>query len=170
MIQQTVLPFKIEITRDTITSYAGLALLGEFYAGLNFLRVIDRSLPKPWSGAGYMASEYVFPSLLMLNGGGRSLEDMKVILHDAGLREIFPLERILSSNAAGAWLRRMGEGRGLGGLDAVQRKIFKRAMKYDEAIGYTLYIYATGIEAQKESAEVTYKGFTGYDNGEERCA
>ncbi|MFA4911884.1 MAG: hypothetical protein WC649_12715 [Desulfobacteria bacterium] len=43
-----------------------------------FLRVIDRSLPKPGSGAGYMASEYVFPLVLMLNGGGRSLEDMRV--------------------------------------------------------------------------------------------
>jgi hypothetical protein len=45
---------------------------------LDFLRVIDRSLPKPGSGAGYMASEYVFPLVLMLNGGGRSLEDMRV--------------------------------------------------------------------------------------------
>ncbi len=72
MIHQTVLPFKLEITRDTITSHAGLALLGEFCVGLDFLRVIDRSLPKPGSGAGYMASEYVFPLVLMLNGGGRS--------------------------------------------------------------------------------------------------
>ncbi len=30
MIKQTVLPFKIEITKDMITSHAGLALLGEF--------------------------------------------------------------------------------------------------------------------------------------------
>jgi hypothetical protein len=162
MIQQTVLPFKIEITRDTITSHAGLALLGEFCAGLDFLRVIDRSLPKPGSGAGYIASEYVFPLVLMLNGGGRSLEDMRVIRGDAGLREILPLGRIPSSDAAGDWLRRMGEGRGLEGLAAVQRKILKRALKYDEANGYTLDIDATGIEAQKESAVMTYKGFTGY--------
>ncbi len=33
MIQQMVLPFKLEITRDTITSHAGLALLGEFCVG-----------------------------------------------------------------------------------------------------------------------------------------
>jgi len=162
MIQQTVLPFKLEITRDTITSHAGLALLGEFCVGLDFLRVIDRSLPKPGSGAGYIASEYVFPLVLMLNGGGRSLEDMRVIRGDAGLREILPLKRIPSSDAAGDWLRRMGDGRGLEGLESVQRKILKRALKYDEAKSYTLDIDATGIEAQKESAEMTYKGFTGY--------
>jgi len=162
MIHQTVLPYKLEITRDTITSHAGLALLGEFCAGLDFLRVIDRSLPKPGSGAGYKASEYVFPLVLMLNGGGRSLEDMRVIRGDVGLREILPLGRIPSSDAAGDWLRRMGEGWGLEGLAAVQRRFLKRALKYDETKDYTLDIDATGIEAQKESAVMTYKGFTGY--------
>ena len=102
MIQQTVLPFKLEITRDTITSHAGLALFGEFCVGLDLLRVIDRCLPKPGSGAGYKASEYVFPLVLMLNGGGRSLEDTREIRGDVGLREILPLKRIPSSDAAGA--------------------------------------------------------------------
>ena len=69
MIRQTVLPFKLEITRDTITSHAGLSLLGEFCVGLDFLGVVDRNLPKPGSGAGYKASEYVFPLVLMFNGG-----------------------------------------------------------------------------------------------------
>ena len=162
MIHQTVLPFKLEITRDTITSHAGLALLGEFCVGLDFLRVVDRSLPKPGSGAGYMASEYIFPLVLMLNGGGRSLEDMRVIRGDVGLAEILRLKRIPSSDATGDWLRRMGEDRGLEGLAAVQRRFLKRALKYDETKGYTLDIDATGIEAQKESAVMTYKGFTGY--------
>ena len=107
MIHQTVLPFKLEITRDTITSHAGLALLGEFCVGLDFLRVIDRSLPKPGSGAGYMASEYVFPLVLMLNGGGRSLEDMRVIRGDAGLRDVF-LHRMRLGTGCGGWERAKG--------------------------------------------------------------
>ena len=53
MIQQTVLPFKLEITRDTITSHAGLALLGEFCMALKLPELVDRYLPKPGSGAGY---------------------------------------------------------------------------------------------------------------------
>ena len=91
MIHQTVLPFKLEVTRDTITSHAGLALLGEFCVGLDFLRVIDRCLPEPGSGAGYRAREYVFPLVLMLNGGGRSLEDIREIRGDEGLRDVLPL-------------------------------------------------------------------------------
>jgi len=42
---------------------------------------------------------------LMLNGGGRSLEDIRQIRADEGLREIVPLERIPSSDAFGDWLR-----------------------------------------------------------------
>lgn len=34
MIKQTVLPFKVEITKDTITAHAGLALVGEFAVGI----------------------------------------------------------------------------------------------------------------------------------------
>ncbi len=65
MIEQTVLPFKLEVTRDMITSRAGLALLGEFAVGLEFNQTLDKALPKPGSGVGYSASRYVFP--LMLN-------------------------------------------------------------------------------------------------------
>ena len=162
MIHQTVLPFKLEVTRDTITSHAGLALFGEFCVGLDFLRVIDRYLPEPGSGAGYRAREYVFPLVLMLNGGGRSLEDIREIRGDEGLRELLPLKRVPSSDASGDWLRRMGDGQGLEGLAAAGRRFLKRGLKYDGIKDYTLDIDATGIAAQKESAAMTYKGYTGY--------
>jgi hypothetical protein len=42
MITQRVLPFKVEMTRDTITPHAGLALLGEFAVGVGFLGSVDR--------------------------------------------------------------------------------------------------------------------------------
>ena len=93
MIRQTVLPFKLENTKDTITPHAGLALLGEFALGLGLLKSVDKYLPKPGSGAGYSPSEYIFPLLLMLNGGGRSFEDLREIRKDTGLREILPCHR-----------------------------------------------------------------------------
>ena len=57
------------MTRDTITPHAGLALLGEFSVGLGLLEALDKYLTKPGRGAGYKASEYVFPLVSMLNGG-----------------------------------------------------------------------------------------------------
>ena len=162
MIRQTVLPFKIETTNDTITAHAGLALVGELAVGLGILEAVDRHLPKPGSNAGYKASEYVFPLVLMLNGGGRSLEDSRVIRQDAGLREVLPLARIPSSDAIGDWLRRMGTGEGLEGLQGVNQRLLKRAMREDGMKGYTLDIDATGIMAEKKEAKMSYKGFKGY--------
>jgi len=106
MIKQTVLPFKLEITKDLITPHAGLALMGEFAVGLGLNKDLDRYLPEPGSGAGYLASEHVFPLVLMLNGGGRTLEDTREIKTDMGLREILPLKRVPSADATGDWLRR----------------------------------------------------------------
>ena len=127
MIQQTVLPFKLETTKDLITSHAGLALLGEFAVGLGLLKWLDSCLPAPGSGAGYRASEHVFPLVLMLNGGGRSLEDTREIREDVGLREILALKRMPSADATGDWLRRSGENGALEGLGTVNRRVLKRA-------------------------------------------
>ena len=162
MTEQTVLPFKLEVTKDMITSHAGLALLGEFAVGLGLNEALDKALPKPGSGAGYSASEHVYPLMLMLNGGGRSLEDLRQIRDDQGLREILPLERMPSSDATGDWMRRSGVNGGLGCLAKVNRRALKRGLKYDGIDGYTLDIDATGIHAEKESAKMTYKGYRGY--------
>lgn len=162
MIKQTVLPFKLETTKDLITSHAGLTLIGEFAVGLGLNEAIDRYLPGPGSGAGYLASEHVFPLILMLNGGGRSLEDIREIREDIGLREILPLKRIPSSDASGDWLRRSGNNGGLKGLEEVNRQLMKRELKREKTKGYTLDIDATGIESEKEAAKMTYKGYKGY--------
>jgi hypothetical protein len=162
MLKQTVLPFKVETTRDTMTAHAGLALLGEFAVGLGLRKALDVCLPGPGSGAGYSASEHVFPLILMLNGGGRKLEDIREIRDDVGLREVLQMGRMASADASGDWLRRSGKNGGLEGLDKVKRRELKRGLKYEKHKGYTLDIDATGIEAEKESAKMTYKGYTGY--------
>lgn len=162
MIRQTVLPFKIELTRDTLTAHAGLGLLGEFMVGIGIVKLVDKHLPEPGSGAGYRASEYIFPLTLMLNGGGRSLEDSREIRADEGLRELLLFERVPSADAMGDWLRRVGKGGGLEGLEKVNQGMLRRTTQYDGIKGYTLDIDATGILAEKESAKMTYKGFKGY--------
>jgi hypothetical protein len=53
----------------------------------------------------------------MLAGGGRTLEDLRVLRNDEGLRSLLELEEMPSSDATGDWLRRMGvkESGGLAG-------------------------------------------------------
>jgi hypothetical protein len=45
--RQTVLPFKLEATGDTITAPAGLVVFGEFLHSLNLAKEIDRMFGKP---------------------------------------------------------------------------------------------------------------------------
>jgi len=161
MIQQTVLPFKLETTDDMITSQGGLCLFGEYLSGV-VLKTIDKYLPMPGSSVGYLPSEYIFPLLLMLNGGGSSLEDIREISRDSGLCEILQINKVPSSDAIGDWLRRMGVNGGLESLEMVERYSLREGMKREELSDYTLDIDATGIEAEKESAKKTYKGYRGY--------
>ena len=99
---------------------------------------VDRELPSPGSGAGYRASEHVFPLILMLNGGGRSLEDLRQLRDDRGLREVLAIRRIPSSDAIGDWMRRSGVNGGLEGPGGVNRSILKCGLKQDGIDGLSM--------------------------------
>jgi len=162
MIEQTVLPFKLDETKDSITAHAGLALLGEFAYGIGLWEDLDNELPLPGSGAGYFPSKFVIPLVLMLNGGGRALEDLREIRNDVGLCDLLELEEIPSSDAVGDWLRRMGSATGLFGLGSVNQHVVDKALGAEDCSDYTLDIDVTLIEAENLDAEYTYKGFKGY--------
>jgi hypothetical protein len=162
MFAQSVLPFKLEITRDEITPHAGLAMFGEFAQAMGVPSLLDRALPGPGSGAGYRPSQFVEPLILMLHGGGRSLEDIRQLRMDTGLRDLLQIGRLPSSDAVGDWLRRMGDGLGLAKLGKVNREIIRRALNREDRTDYTLDIDATQIVAEKKSAKKTYKGEIGY--------
>jgi hypothetical protein len=89
----------------------------------------------------------------MLAGGGRTLEDLRVLRGDEGLRSLLRLDGMPSSDATGDWLRRMGAGKGKAngsaGLERVNRCVFRRLLRRDERMDYTLDIDATQIVAEK---------------------
>lgn len=159
---QTVLPFKLGITEEKLTAHAGLAVFGEFVHATGILTEVNRALKGPGSAAGYTPSQYVEPLMLMLQGGGRALEDLRVIRNDAALCELMGLKEIPSSDAVGDWLRRQGAREGLRGLAVVRQLIVRRALNRDTTTDYTLDIDATQIVAEKEEAKITYKGERGY--------
>lgn len=161
---QTVFPFKLAATDDSLTAQGGLALFGEYVRALSVRDAIDHELPRPGSAVGYSPSAHVLPLVLMLAGGGRMLEDLRVLRGDEGLRSLLGLNEMPSSDATGDWLRRMGanESGGLAGLQNVNRSIFCRLLRNDERTNYTLDMDATQIVAEKREAHYTYKGEKGY--------
>ena len=157
MLSQTVLPFKLDSTQDTITAQAGLVLFGEHLHAVGLPGWFERELPGP-SGVGHKPSAY---GVSLVLGGGRSLEDLCMLRADEGLRTLLNL-MLPSSDATGDWLRRMGAGEGLEGLSRVQRRQLRKQLKKEARRDYTLDIDATQIVAEKESAHWTYKGEKGY--------
>ena len=161
---QTVLPFKLAASDESLTAHGGLALFDEYLRAMSIRGLIDHELPSPGSAAGYDPSAHILPLVLMLAGGGRTLEDLRVLRHDEGLRLLLRLHEMPSSDATGDWLRRVGakESGGLAGLQRVNRCVFRRLLRNNERRNYTLDIDATQIVAEKREARYTYKGEKGY--------
>lgn len=82
MIQQTVLPFKLEVTDEVLTPRAGLALVAEYMHGLGLHRSLERELPQPGSGGGREGIGYAEAIILMQLGGGRHIEDLRILERD----------------------------------------------------------------------------------------
>lgn len=162
VLAQMVLPFKIEATDETLTANAGLVLFGEFVHGLGFKRWLQQEMPKPGSGHGYKAVTYLTPLVLMLNGGGRSLEDMRTLKSDSALSTLLKLGVLPSTDAVGDWLRRTGAGEGLAGLSRINRRIVATRIRQSGITDHTLDGDASQIIAEKKAACFTYKGEQGY--------
>jgi hypothetical protein len=161
-LAQTVLPFKVEVTEELLTANAGLALFGEFTQGLGLHRWLSQEMPKPGSGRGYEAVFYVSPLVLMLTGGGRSLEDLRTLKNDQALAELLKQITLPSTDAVGDWLRRTGAGAGMTGLDRIKQRSVTTRLRQGSITRHTLDCDASQIIAEKEAAEITYKGEQGY--------
>ena len=160
MIPQTVLPFKLAATDESLTAHAGLALFGEYLGACGMASLINQELPAPGSAKGYKPSEFVLPMLLTLHGGGRTLEDMRTVRNDTGLLMILKMV-VPSSDAVGDWLRRTGD-KGLNGMQRMNRGVARRMIRRDDRTDYTADIDASQIVAEKRTAQWTYKNVQGY--------
>jgi Transposase DDE domain group 1 len=166
MIQQTIFPFKIETTKERLTAHGGLALMAEFNHGIGLRELTDQYLPAPGSNRGFDPSEIVDAVVLMLQGGGRSLEDLRELNDEKGLMELIGRDEIPEPDTVGDWLRRMGDPNrgepGLEGLDRVRGRINERILRRDGIKEYTLDADATEIIGEKADALFTYNGEKGY--------
>jgi hypothetical protein len=166
MIRQAVLDFKIESTEEELTAHGGLVLLAEYNHGLGLRQLSDRYLPAPGSNRGYAPSAFVESLVLLLQGGGQTLEDLRELEQEAVLMELVGREVIPDPDTLGDWLRRMGDPQtdpaGLHGLGRVRDLLNHRLLRHDGITEYTLDADAMQIEAEKQEAHHTYQGVKGY--------
>jgi len=149
------LDFQLAPTRDTITGRAGLALFQEAALVLGVRKSIKENLPPPGSGNGFKPQEYVLPLALMLCGGGRTMEDIREIETDEGLRQLCGFTRLPGADAIGQWLRKPKHLQGMKRVNQFQeRQVIVRSDKND----FTMDVDATMVETKKQCADMTYLG------------
>jgi hypothetical protein len=130
---------------------------------LNKIREFEGLCPsKIGSNRGYPAYCYIEPILLMLTGGGKTIEDLREIHNDTALRKLTGMEKMPSPSTVGDWLRRQGNSEGLQALKKVIDITTKKALSMDKRKEYTLYSDPTIIESEKYDAKMTYRGTKGY--------
>jgi hypothetical protein len=159
----TGLRYEIEATDEPLIARGGLVLPYEMARALKVPQMLDREMPVAGSGHGYTPSQFVMPLILMLHGGGKTLEDLRELKGEISLRKLMEMQEMPASCTVGDWLRRMGnEKRGLSGLGKVNDQVVKQVLKRDSRTEYTLDQDATIIEAEKDAAQYTYLKEKGY--------
>ena len=161
MIKQKILPFKLKMTKEYITSRSGLAIYAEFLRAIGIKDMVQRFMPNPGSNRGYGAWRFIEPLMLMLYGGGRHIEDVREIAEDKALRKLIGLKKMPSSSSFGDWLRRMAFV-GFRVVRFINRWIVRGRLRQDKREEYTLWVDSTLIESEKREAQMTYKGYKGY--------
>jgi hypothetical protein len=162
MIQQGIFPFKLEISQEEITPRSGLILYAEALRALKIKERAERYFPKPGSNRGYEAWRFIEPLVMMLYGGGRHIEDIREIRDDEALRGLLGMEKMPSLSTYGDWLVRMGKDAGLEATAQINKEVVAKVCLGDKEEDYTLDVDATVIEAEKRSAQWTYKNIKGY--------
>jgi hypothetical protein len=162
MIQQGILPFKIERTDELITPRSGLAMFAEVIRALKIEGKVAQHFPPPGSNRGFEAWAYVEPLLLMIEGGGRHIEDLREIRDDETLRRLIGLRRMPSLSTYGDWLVRLGRQGGVEAMRTVNEETAGTITSRLAIQEYTLDVDATVIESWKEEAKPTYKEVPGY--------
>ena len=117
-IQEKLLDFQLQKTSDTLTSKSGLSIFYEAALSLGVNESIKLNLPGPKSNRGLKPDEYIMPLTLMFCGGGRSMEDIREIEIDKGLRQICGLTKIPGADAIGKWLKKTEHLNGLKKVNA----------------------------------------------------
>jgi len=154
-IHQTRLDFQLALTKETITSKSGLAVIQELALSLGVVQKIAEELPAPGSNRGFLPEEYVMPLVLMFCGGGRAMEEIREIEQDQGLRSLCQYDRVPSPDAIGQWIRK---AKHLGGLKRVNRHLVRQVLAQTKATDFTLDTDATYMETDKDCAERNYQG------------
>jgi hypothetical protein len=122
---------------------------------LDVRKSIKENLPPRGSGNGFKPQEYVLPLIMILCGGGRTMEDIREVKMDEGLRQLCGSARLPGADAIGQRLRTPEHLKGIKQVNQFQaRQVIVRSDKDD----FTMDVVATMVETKKQCSVMTYLG------------
>lgn len=155
------LAYSLGTTKDQLSSRSGLLTLVKVLQALKLEQQANRLFPPPGSNRGYQSGEILNTFIMMLNEGGKCLEDVRYLQAERELLELEGIDKIPDADTLGRWLKRYGES-GIPIVRSINRTVLGAAL---EMLGYqqvTLDIDATAILANKSGTKWTYYGERGY--------
>lgn len=156
-----ILPYKLAITNDKLTSRAGLLTIAQLMDRLQLSERIDSHFPLPLSNRGFKPSEFVQTFILMQHEGNFHLDDVRHLSDDSALRTVLDLKNVPQASTLGAWLRKMGNKKDSFAASVEVNKVLLKSALHT-CRGVTLDIDATEIISNKTDAEWTYKKHKGF--------
>ena len=166
MVIKNLEKYKVSMTKQAVTSFAGLPLLLGMAKSLGLEEQLN-TLPIKERQRGYKPAEAAFTLMGLLQSGGVSLDDVELLRGDAGLRSLWGA--MPAANTLGEWLRRF-DRRTVWLLGKIQ---LCAAAKVIRAIGLKSVILdmdAFFLESQKSDVALNYDGLWGYNPLAVTCA
>lgn len=156
-----ILPYKLDVTNDLLTSRAGLLAIAQLMESLKLSERVDKHFPLPQSNRGYPPSAFIRTFVLMQHEGSFHLDDVRHIHDDEALRTVLGLDKMPKASALGDWLRRMGnDDQAVKAWVDVNKEVLQSALYRCKSV--TLDIDATEIVADKAGAKWTYNKNRGF--------
>lgn len=158
MILRNLEKYKVGVTEEAVTSFAGLPLFLQMGKSmglekeLNELKIKERE-------SGYKPAEVAFALMGLLQSGGVALDDIDLLRGDEGMRVM--MGEMPAANTVGEYLRRFGDKT----IYALGRKVMENGVKVirgKKLKRVTLDVDAFTVESQKAGVEMNYKGEWGY--------
>ncbi len=106
MVFPNLVKFQVKETDQSITPFAGLALIGRLAKQLRLLDRINQTLPFKERERGFHPSEVVMSIANVFLAGGTCLNDVHAFDSDAALTKLFGIKKFPDDSTLGVFLRK----------------------------------------------------------------
>ena len=151
-----ILPYKLESSKELITSRAGILPLAELLSKINLPGMIDKLLGSQKSNRSYKHSDFIISYILSLHMGAESLSDIGLMANDEALRALLSMKNVPCPSAIGKWFKRVSKDQ-----DISELLSYTVANALHNCKDVTLDIDATFIQSFNKFAKYGYIG-SGY--------